>query len=78
MHMVEDEEPEFVPQMLAQLEDELARSRMREAFWISVLLHIVFVLLIIFSPPLLPDWAQGDPPGIDMKTLQADLAAVQG
>jgi TonB family protein len=58
MHMVEDEEPEFVPQMLAQLEDELARSRMREAFWISVIVHIVFVLLIIFSPELLPNWAQ--------------------
>jgi hypothetical protein len=58
MHMVEDEEPEFVPQMLAQLEDELARSRMREAFWISVIVHILFVLLIIFSPDLLPNWAQ--------------------
>jgi TonB family protein len=58
MHMVEDEEPEFVPQMLAQLEDELARSRMREAFWISVIVHIVFVLLVIFSPELLPNWAQ--------------------
>ena len=58
MHMVEDEEPEFVPQLLAQLEDELARSRMREAFWISVIVHILFVLLIIFSPDLLPNWAQ--------------------
>jgi len=44
--------------MLAQLEDELARSRKREAFWISIILHIIFVLLIIFSPQLLPDWAQ--------------------
>ena len=58
MHMVEDEEPEFVPHMLAQLEDELARSRMREAFWISVVVHIVLVLLVIFSPELLPNWAQ--------------------
>jgi TonB family protein len=44
--------------MLAQLEDELARSRKREAFWISVIVHICFVLLIIFSPQLLPRWAQ--------------------
>jgi TonB family protein len=44
--------------MLAQLEDELARSRKREAFWISVVVHIAFVLLIIFSPQLLPNWAQ--------------------
>jgi TonB family protein len=44
--------------MLAQLEDELARSRKREAFWISVIVHIVFVLLVIYSPDLLPNWAQ--------------------
>ena len=44
--------------MLAELEDELARSRMREAFWISVIVHIVFVLLVLFSPQLLPNWAQ--------------------
>jgi hypothetical protein len=42
----------------AQLEDELARSRKREAFWISVIIHIIVVLLIIFSPQLLPDWAK--------------------
>jgi TonB family protein len=56
--MLEDENPEFVPHMLAQLEDELARSRKREAFWISVIVHIVMVLLIIYSPDLLPNWAQ--------------------
>ncbi len=49
---------EFVPHMLAELEDELARSRMREAFWISVIVHILMVLLIVFSPDLLPKWAQ--------------------
>jgi outer membrane biosynthesis protein TonB len=47
-----------VPHLLAQLEDELARSRKREAFWISIIVHILFVLLIIFSPQLLPQWAQ--------------------
>ncbi len=50
--------PDFVPHMLAQLEDELARSRKREAFWISVIVHIVLVLLVIYSPQWLPDWAQ--------------------
>lgn len=44
--------------MLAQLEDELARSRKREAFWISVIVHIALVLLVIYSPQWLPDWAQ--------------------
>jgi len=47
-----------MPHMLAELEDELARSRKRESFWISVVVHIVLVLLIIFSPQLLPNWAQ--------------------
>ena len=55
---IDEDTPEFVPQMLAQLEDELSRSRMREAFWISVIVHIVLVLLIIFSPEWLPNWAQ--------------------
>jgi TonB family protein len=54
----EIENPEFVPHMLAQLEDELARSRKREAFWISVIVHIVLILVVIFSPQLLPNWAQ--------------------
>jgi TonB family protein len=58
MYVTEDENPEFVPHMLAELEDDLARSRMREAFWISVIVHIVLVLLVIFSPQLLPNWAQ--------------------
>jgi TonB family protein len=55
---VAEEYPEFVPHMLAQLEDELSRSRMREAFWISVIAHIVLVLLVIFSPQWMPNWAQ--------------------
>ena len=55
---IAEETPEFVPHMLAQLEDELSRSRMREAFWISVIVHIVFVLLVLFSPQWLPNWAQ--------------------
>lgn len=58
MPVVEDENPEFVPHLLAQLEDELARSRKREAFWISVIFHIVLVLLVIFSPQWMPNWAQ--------------------
>ena len=53
-----EENPEFVPHLLAQLEDELARSRKREAFWISVVVHIVLVLLVVFSPQWMPNWAQ--------------------
>jgi TonB family protein len=54
----EEDHSDFAPHVLAQLEDELARSRKREAFWISVVVHIVLVLLVIYSPELLPNWAQ--------------------
>ncbi len=49
-----DERVEFMPVLLAQLQDDLARSRKREAFWISVIVHIVAVLLIAFSPKYMP------------------------
>ena len=54
----ENDHSDFLPHVLADLEDELARSRKREAFWISVIVHIIIVLLVIFSPELLPNWAQ--------------------
>ncbi len=54
----EDDHSDFLPHVLADLEDELARSRKREAFWISVIVHIAILLLVIYSPVLLPDWAQ--------------------
>ena len=39
-----------VPTLLVQLQDELSRSRKQEAFWMSVVVHLVVVLLIINSP----------------------------
>jgi TonB family protein len=56
--MAEKESPAYVPQMLMQLEDELARSRKREAFWISVVVHILLALAILFLPQFLPKWAR--------------------
>ena len=38
------------PTLLIQLQDDLSRSRLREAFWISVVVHLTLVLLIINSP----------------------------
>ena len=32
-----------VPTLLVQLQDELSRSRKREAFWMSVVVHLVLV-----------------------------------
>jgi TonB family protein len=42
-----------VPALLIQLQDDLARSRKREAFWISVIVHLSFVILIVNSDRLL-------------------------
>jgi TonB family protein len=40
------------PTLLIQTRDELARSRKREAFWVSLVAHLVVVLLVINSPKL--------------------------
>ena len=39
-----------VPALLVQLQDDLYRSRKREAFWMSVVLHLVILLLVVNSP----------------------------
>ena len=39
-----------VPALLIQLQDDLSRSRQREAFWISVVFHMVVVAVILLSP----------------------------
>ncbi|HUK25692.1 MAG TPA: TonB family protein [Terriglobales bacterium] len=38
-----------VPSLLIQLQDDLDRSRKREAFWMSVVVHLVLVILIVNS-----------------------------
>jgi len=38
------------PTLLIQARDDLARSRKREAFWMSVVFHIVAILLILNAP----------------------------
>ena len=35
---------ERVPHLLIQLQDDLARSRKREAFWISVVVHLILII----------------------------------
>lgn len=43
---------EAVPHLIIQLQDDLARSRRREAIWLSVITHLVLVLAILFGPKL--------------------------
>jgi len=42
-----------VPALLIQLQDDLSRSRMREAFWLSVIVHLTIVILIVNSDRLM-------------------------
>ncbi len=43
-----------VPVLLVQLQDDLTRSHMREAFWISVVVHLLVVIAIALSPKWYP------------------------
>lgn len=45
---------DHVPHLLIQLQDDLARARQREAFWISVASHLVALFLLLFAPKFLP------------------------
>jgi len=38
-----------VPALLVQLQDDLSRSRQREAFWISVVVHLTLIILLVNS-----------------------------
>ncbi len=40
------------PTLLIQLQDDLSRSRKREAFWMSVVAHILLLLVILNLPSL--------------------------
>src|SRR6476660_6191092 len=41
-----------VPALLIQLQDDLSRSRQREAFWISVVVQLAIVILVVNSARL--------------------------
>ncbi len=43
-----------VPVLLVQLQDDLTRSRWREAFWISVVVHLLFIIFIATTPRWMP------------------------
>ena len=45
--------PDSVPHLLIQLQDDLSRSRKREALWLSVVLHLLVVVLLINTERLM-------------------------
>ncbi len=48
--------PDDVPHLLIQLQDDLSRSRKREALWLSVVLHLLVVILLWNSTKLIELW----------------------
>jgi outer membrane biosynthesis protein TonB len=46
--------PDDVPHLLIQLQDDLSRARKREALWLSVILHL-FVIILLWDLPKLMD-----------------------
>ena len=53
-----DSSSDYHPLLLAQLQDDLARSRRRESFWISLIVHIVVVTAVFLAPKY---WPSGQP-----------------
>ncbi|MGE5204319.1 MAG: hypothetical protein ACM3PW_01810 [Chlamydiota bacterium] len=50
---------DFTHVMVSQLKDDLSRSRLREAFWMSVVAHLLVVILIATLPKYLPGYKKG-------------------
>jgi TonB family protein len=48
------DESDLTPHILIQLQDDIERSRMREAFWISVVVHMALVIFLVMSPKIFP------------------------
>jgi TonB family protein len=46
-------DPDAVPHLLIQLQDDLSRARKREAIWLSVILHLFVVILLWNSEKLM-------------------------
>jgi TonB family protein len=46
--------PVEAPVLLVHLQDDLARSRLREAFWISLVAHLLFIIAVVAGPKYLP------------------------
>jgi TonB family protein len=62
--------PDHVPHLLIQLQDDLSRSRKREALWLSVVLHLLIVVLLVNTDKImsfLPHRALVLPAAIDLE-----------
>jgi TonB family protein len=48
--------PDDVPHLLIQLQDDLSRARKREALWLSLILHMMVIILLWNSEKLMELW----------------------
>src|SRR5579863_2209940 len=55
------------PTLIIQLQDDLTYARRREAFWISVVVHMVVVLLIVNSQRLMGLLPRGNVAAINVQ-----------
>jgi TonB family protein len=49
-----NEHADFEPVLLAQLQDDLTRSRLREALWISIVVHLIALIMVYTAPRWMP------------------------
>jgi len=49
-----NEHADFEPVLLAQLQDDLTRSRLREALWISIVVHLIALITVYTAPRWMP------------------------
>ena len=47
-------DPQEIPAVLLELQDKLSRSRVREAFWLSVMVHLMAIIAISTMPHWMP------------------------
>ena len=52
--VIRPEDLHKVPILIIQLQDELTRSRRREALWLSVILHMIVIAFLLFGPKFMP------------------------
>jgi len=55
-HETRPEVVPYEPVILAQLQDDLTRARLREAFWISVVVHMVVIIALALAPKYWPGY----------------------
>lgn len=65
--------PDDVPHLLIQLQDDLSRARKREALWLSVILHFLVIILLWNTEKIMGLWTH--PVELAMKTDTSNKSA---